>query len=187
MEQKSKLELPVTDPLVCKLIILYTLEKMEFPLTENTIYDIVYYRNSWMLYMDCKEYLFKLVESNLVYKTQGRDGEEKFNITYDGRNCLHHFDYKIDPKLREQITEFTKINRLHFKRSQEYASTFFKSEDGSYIVVLKIRPDTSQDEALFEIKIKAPSRLSAIEACNRWQEQAHMAYEAIYEMFIQDN
>ena len=75
---------------------------------------------------------------------------------------------------------------MHFKRSQEYVSTFFKSEDGSYIVVLKIRPDTTQEEAMFEIKIKAPSRLAAIEACNKWQENANMAYEAIYDMFIEE-
>ena len=186
MEQKNNNEPPINDPLLCKLVILFTLEKMEFPLKEDTIYDIIYYRNNWMNYMDCKEYLYKLVESNLVYKTISKDGEERFNITYDGRNCLHHFGNKIDSALREQITEYTKVNRLHFKRSQEYVSTFFKSEDGSYIVVLKIRPDTTQEEAMFEIKIKAPSRLAAIEACNKWQENAHMAYEAIYDMFIEE-
>ncbi len=188
MEQKKKeLTLPVEDPMLCKLIILFTLDKMEFPLTENTIFDICYYRNNWLSYMDCKDYLYKLVESNLIYKTECKDGEVRFNITYDGRNCLDHFYTKIDDKLREDITEYTKVNRMHFKRSQEYVSTFFKSEDGSYIVVLKIRSDSIQDEPLFEVKIKAPTRQGAIEACRKWQEQAHTAYESIYEMFIGDN
>lgn len=187
MEQKKKTALPISDPMICKLILLFTLDKMEFPLTENTISDICYYRNNWISYMDCKDYLYKLVDSNLVYKADGKDGEERFNITYDGRNCLSHFYVKIPSELREQITEYTKVNRMHFKRSQEYVSTFFKSEDGSYIVVLKIRSDTLQDEPLFEVKIKAPSRQSAIEACKKWQDQAHYAYEAIYELFIEEN
>jgi len=187
MEQKRKdILLPITDPMECKLIILFTLDKMEFPLTENTILDICYCRNNWISYMDCKECLYKLVESNLIYKTSGKDGEERFNITYDGRNCLNHFYVKIPDYLREQITEYTKLNRMHFKRSQEYVSSFDKSEDGSYIVVLKIRSGTLQDEALFEIKIKAPSRQSAIEACKKWQEQAHNAYESIYELLIEE-
>ncbi len=184
--KKKKLNTPTTDPMLCKLILLFTLDKMEFPLTENTIFDICYYRNNWISYMDCKDYLYKLVETNLIYKTEGKDGEERFNITYDGRNCLNHFYTKLDDSLREQITEYTKANRMHFKRSQEYVSTFFKSEDGSYIVVLKIRSDSIQAEPLFEVKIKAPSRQSAIEACKKWQDQAHSAYESIYDLFIQE-
>lgn len=185
MEQKNKDKNGATsDPMICKLILLFTLDKMEFPLTENTILDICYYRNNWLSFIDCTEYLYKLVESNLVYKTEGRDGEVRFNITYDGRNCLSHFYMKIDSSLREQITEYTKANRMHFKRSQEYVSTFFKSEDGSFIVVLKIRSDGYQEEPLFEIKIKAPSRQCAIDACKKWQENAHSAYENIYDMFI---
>lgn len=187
MEQKKKDILPIADPMVCKLILLFTLDKMEFPLTENTIFDICYYRNNWISYMDCKDYLYKLVDSNLIYRAESKDGEERFNITYDGRNCLSHFYTKIPDYLREQITEYTKSNRMHFKRSQEYVSTFFKSEDGSYIVVLKIRSDTLQDEPLFEVKVKAPSRQSAIEACRRWQEQAHYAYESVYELLIEEN
>ncbi|MBE7074487.1 MAG: DUF4364 family protein [Clostridiales bacterium] len=188
MEQRKKeADLPICDPMTCKLIILFTLEKMEFPLTENTIFDIIYYRNNWMSYMDCKDYLYKLVDSNLVYKTENYDSEERFNITYDGRNCLNHFYSKIPLSLREHITEYTRANRMHFKRSQEYVSTFFKSEDGSYIVVLKIRSDTLQNEPIFEIKIKAPSRQSAIEACKKWQEQAHNAFESIYELLIEEN
>ena len=187
MENKHRdIELPVSDSMTCKLILLFTLDKMEFPLTENTIFDICYSINNWLSFIDCKDYLYKLVESNLIYKTEGKDGEERFNITYDGRNCLNHFYSKIPNELREQITEYTKLNRMHFKRSQEYVSTFFKSEDGSYFVILKIRSDSIQDEPLFEIKIKAPTRQSAIEACQKWQSQAHTAYEGIYEMLISE-
>ncbi|MBE7082268.1 MAG: DUF4364 family protein [Clostridiales bacterium] len=188
MEHNSKeIQLPIIDPMQCKLLLLFTLDKMEFPLTENTIFDICYNRKNWISYMDCKEYLYKLVETNLIYKTSSQDGEDRFNITYDGRNCLNHFYSKLPDFLREDITEFTRQNRMHFKRSQEYVSTFFKSEDGSYIVVLKIRSDSLQGEPLFEIKIKAPTRQSAIEACRRWQENAHSAYENVYEMFIEEN
>lgn len=187
MEQKKKnLEDAVSDPMLCKLILLFTLEKMEFPLTEKTIFDICYTKNNWISYMDCKEYLYKLVESALIYKTEGRDGEERYNITYDGRNCLNHFYTKLNDSLREQITEYTKANRMHFKRAQEFVSTFFKSEDGSYIVVLKIRSDSILAEPLFEIKIKAPTRQSASEACKRWQQQAHTAYENIYDLLIEN-
>lgn len=183
----KNIEQPVAnEPMICKLILLFTLEKMEFPLTEQTIIDICYSKNNWISYMDCKEYLYKLVESNLIYKTTGKNGEERFNITYDGRNCLEYFYDKLDDSLLAQITEYTKANRMHFKRAQEYVSTCNKSEDGSYIVDLIIRSDSLNSEPLFQLKIKAPTRQSAYEACKKWQAEAHSVYETVYEMLIQD-
>lgn len=174
------------EPIICKLIILFTLENMEFPLTEQTIIDICYSKNNWISYMDCKEYLYKLVESNLIYKTESKNREEMFDITYDGRNCLGHFYDKMDNSLREQITEYTKANRVHFKRTQEYVYTCNKSEDGSHVLDLIIRSDNLSGEPLFEIKIKAPTRQSAYEACKKWQAEAHSVYETVYEMLIQE-
>lgn len=173
----------IYDTTLIKLIILFVMEKMEIPLNENSLIDICYSRNGWINYMDCKENLASLIDVGFIYKTNDNDNEERYTITYEGRSCLSHFYYKIPEALREQITEFSKENRMHFKRSQEYVSDYYKNKDGSYICILKIK-DVSVGDPIFEIKIKAPSRQSAIEACKKWRDTAHIAYENIYEMYI---
>ena len=174
------------DSMVSKLILLFILEKMEMPLTEQSIIDICTSQNDWLNYMECKDVLYQLVEANFVYNTDGQAGEERFTVSYEGQSCLDHFYQKIEPKLREQIIDYIKNNRLHFKKSQEYVADYFKNSDGTYLLVLKIRSHTV-NYPMFEIKIATPSRQTAIEACRKWRENAHLVYEQVYENLINFN
>ena len=169
---------------VKKLIVLYILERIEIPLTEQSIIDICYGKNNWIdNYMECKEIIYNLVDAGFIYKTNGHSEEDRYTITYTGRNCLSHFYQRISQELRENIAEFVKDNKTAFKRSQEYVSTIDKNSDGSYTVTLRIR-SALIDEPMFELKIKAPSRQAAINASNIWKEKAHLIYENAYETLI---
>ncbi len=175
------------DSTVSKLTLLFILEKMEIPLTENSIIDICTSRNDWLNYMECKDVLYQLIEANFVYKSgTGNANEERYNITYEGQNCLEHFYDRIPAELREQIAEYAKENKVHFKRAQEYVSDYNKNDDGSYTVVLKIR-SSLVNQSLFEMKVKTPSRQNAIETCKNWREKAHLVYEYVYETLMNNN
>ncbi len=166
-----------------KLTLLFILDKMEIPLTENSIIDICTSRNDWLNYMECKDILWQLLEVNFIYKTNNNNEEDRYSITIDGRNCLSHFYLRIPKSLREAITVFVKENRMSFKRSQEYVSDYFKNPDGSHTVVLKIKePLISQP--LLEIKLKAPTRHSAIVACKKWKDEAPNIFEFLYDSVI---
>ena len=58
----------VPDNTVNKLILLYVLDKMEIPLTENSILEICSSQNNWVNWMDCKDLLAQLIVSKFVYK-----------------------------------------------------------------------------------------------------------------------
>jgi len=175
----------VPDATVNKLILLYVLDKMEIPLTENSIIDVCTSRNGWLNYMDCKELLYQLMDAKFIYKPEadGAAAEARYNITYEGRNCLSHFFNRIPQSMREEISEFSKQNRMVFKRSQEYVSDYVKNSDGSHTVVLKIK-EPLINQPMFEIKIKTASRAAAINACKKWKEKAPQIYETIYETII---
>ncbi len=188
----------VADAMVNKLILLFVLDKMEIPLTENSIIDICTSRNGWINYMDCQEALYQLLDAKFIYKTvsEGTKSikengeytkESVYNITYDGRNCISHFFGRIPQSLREEISGFAKQNRMIFKRSQEYVSDYFKNtDDGSHTVVLRIK-EPLINQPMFEIKIKAPTRNAAVNACKKWREKAPNLYEYIFENLIDGN
>lgn len=163
-----------------KLIMLFMLDKMEIPLTENNIIDICTSKNSWLEYMDCKDVLWQLQDVGFIYKTVDSEDESRYNITIKGRNCLSEFYQKIRAHIREDITKFAKENRMHFKRSQEYVSKYTKNADGSRTVTLKIC-DPLESQHIFEIKVKVPTRKSALTIASKWKEQAPAIYEYILE------
>ena len=168
---------------VNKLKLLFLLDKMEIPLTENNIIDICTSRNTWINYMDCKEILWQLKEVGFIFETDYDDKEKRYGITVDGRNCLSHFFLRIPQSLREEITTFVKDNKLNVKRSQEYVSDYIKNPDGSHTVTLKIKEPLSPTP-LLEIKLKAPTRHAAIIACKKWKESAANIFEHLYDTII---
>ena len=168
-----------------KLTMLFVIDKMEIPLTEDSILDICSIKNTWIKnYMDCKAIIHDMVDSKLLYKLSSDDENKKlFALTYEGRECLSHLYRRIPLPLREEISFYLQANKLNVKSSQEYTSTYTKNEDGSYNIVLKIY-EPLITSPMFELRLKAPSRQSANEAIHKWKANAPAIYEMIYEKLI---
>ncbi len=174
----------VPDSTVYKLIILYVLDKMEIPLTENSILEICSSQNNWINWMDCKDLLFQLLTAKFVYKPNSDNDENRYNITVNGRGCLSQFYTRIPKSLREQIDAFALEHKMDFKRSQEYVSKNYKNEDGSYTIELRIlEPVTAS--TIFSVSIRTDTRTSAMLACKKWKELAPSIYQAIYDKIIE--
>ena len=52
---------------VTKLILLFVFDKMECPLSENTVIDMCCSSNDWISYMDSKPILNKLLDEAFIY------------------------------------------------------------------------------------------------------------------------
>ena len=91
------------DNTIQKIKLLFVLERMEIPLTENNIVDICTSSNDWFKYLDLKEALYQLIEVGFIYEDKIENEENRYSITFDGRNCLSHFDYRIPKDIREKI------------------------------------------------------------------------------------
>lgn len=77
-----------------KLIILFVFDKMEVPLSENTILDMCCSSNNWIAYMDCQPIIAQLIEHGFIYDISTSSGEPMYTITPDGRVCLANFFVK---------------------------------------------------------------------------------------------
>ncbi len=175
----------VPDNTVNKLILLYVLDKMEIPLTENSILEICSSQNDWVHWMDCKELLEQLIQSKFIYKPSTDNDENRYNITVAGRECLSQFYTRIPASRRDEIATFASENKLKFKRNQEYVAKSYKNADGSYMVDLKILEPLTTD-SIFSISVKTDTRHSATIACKRWRELAPTVYEYIYSKIIEN-
>lgn len=171
------------DNTIQKLKLLFVLEKMEIPLTENNIIDICTSSNNWFTYLDLKEAMYELASVGFIFEDKIKDEESRYSITFDGRNCLSHFYYRIPKDIREKITAYAGDNRMNLKRSQEYVSEYSKNSDGTYSVILKIKEPVLTG-SLLELKLKTPNRQSAVEASKKWKDKAAHVYEAIYDSLL---
>lgn len=162
-----------------KLVLLYMLEQIEIPLSEQFILDICTTRNNWINYMECKAVFPELLKFKLVYSPDEATENQRFTLTAQGRNCLASFYQDVPENLRAEISSFCKKNRMYFKRLQEYVADFKKNTDGTYVVHMRIL-ELASSIPTFEIKINLQTRAKAIKAVELWQTRAPNFYEFVY-------
>ena len=162
-----------------KLILLYMLEQIEIPLSEQFIFDITTTRNSWINYMECKAVFPELIKFKMIFSPDEQNENKRYLLTAQGRNCVNSFYNEIPENLREDISTFCKHNRMYFKRLQEYVADFKKNADGTYMVKLRIIDSTSNIPT-FEININLQTRAEAIKAIELWPNKAPNFYEFVY-------
>lgn len=168
------------EPLLNKLILLFLFDKMEAPMTEETILEICTSANNWISYMDCKPLIGRLRNSELIYDVS-TSGKPLYAITADGRICLANYFIKIPISLREEISLFVKNNRGKFRKKQECFADYFMNMDGTYTVHLKI---IEPAQPLMELKFVVPSRQIAKNIYRSWEDKAADFYALIYDNLV---
>ncbi len=163
-----------------KLILLFVFDKMEVPLSENTVLDMCCSSNNWLNYMDCQPILSQLLDCSWIYNVSSA-GEPLYTITPDGRVCLANFFVKIPASTREAISLFIKANRERYKRKQECVADYYMNKDGTYTVYLKI---IEPAQPIMELKLVVPNRQIAKDTYKKWGEKAEDVYRNLYENLV---
>lgn len=168
------------DTTISKLILLYVFDQMEIPITIETLNDMCCSQNDWLTYMTLTEVLPDLEQANFVFK----DNSSKTNyykITPEGRDCLNYFYMKIPSSRRKEIDSYIRKNRQEYKRRQEYFKDYFRNNDGSYTVILKILEPMG---AKLELKLNVSNRDEAKKVFNKWNSSAGEVYGSLYNLLI---
>ena len=173
--------MPVADTTFSKLIMLFVFDKMEVPLSEDTITDMCCISNTWIPQMECRPILMQLLDTAFIYNISAPHSEPLYTITPAGRVCLAHFFVRIPASMRENISDFIRQNRLKYRKKQEYINDYYKNADGSYTVVLKI---IDPAQPVLEIKMTVPSRHAAKWINKQWEDRAPQVYATLYDMLV---
>ena len=173
----------VADEITRKIILLFIFEKMDIPLSENTLSEIIMSNPDLMSYMDYREALAQIVDVKFVV-AKTVSGDLMYQLTKDGRDCLAHFWTKIPASIRESIIQYTVENKIRMKRSQEYRIDYFKNSDGTQTAVFMIK-DYTGPYNLMELKLRVPSRADAVRAAARWKDKAPEVFDFVYNHLVE--
>ena len=167
--------------MVGKLILLFIFDKLEVPMQEDIVVDMAS-SNEWLPYIDCKDGFASLVSSGFLTNVAQSKSKPRYAITSDGRECLSHFYTNIPSSLRDDSVEHPKDNRFAYRKKQASSPDEFKTNDGSYTVVLKIESTYVQ---LLELKLTTQNRNNAKWIYKNWPEKASTIYEFIHENLLE--
>lgn len=162
-----------------KLVILFLFDKMGIAMDDEKVCEILSVENTWVTYIDAKQALSELLETNLVYRIHKTT---KITVSKEGSDCISQFYKDIPLSLRESITDYCRDHRLQLKQSQTYIADYSKNIDGTYTLRLKVMGDIN---SLMDLKLTVPNRQTAQYVFKLWREKASNTYTSIYEMLTE--
>ncbi|WP_123054356.1 DUF4364 family protein [Clostridium sp. JN-1] len=156
-----------------KLLLLYIFNKMNFPISNNQITEIVL-ENNLINYFTLQQYLTELVSSNFL-KYTNETGSYRYTITIKGEKVLFLFINRISKQKTDTVNEYLDKQIDNIKKKVTVRADYTIEHD-NFIVNLKALKD---DSILIDIKLNVPSNKQAKEICENWNKNHLNLYNKI--------
>lgn len=161
------------DPLnLYKLIVLFMLDNVEFPLTKAQVFDFVMGKG-YVTFFSLQQSIGELIDAGLI-ETRSSHNATRLLITEKGQETIGFFGNRIPDNIRASIVEFMEENSLAMRRTTSVSADFFKTTAGDYEVALEVK---DKDNMLISVNMSVPSKESAEKICSGWESKNAAVYE----------
>lgn len=161
------------DPLTLyKLIVLYMLQKVDFPLTKAQIGDFILDKQ-YTNFLTLQQVIGELIDADMVTAHTIRN-RTHLSITKEGRQTLHFFDNEISDAIKEDIHAYLRQNEIELRNEVSILADYYKSTSGEYEAHLTAK---DKDVTLVELVISVPVEETAASICDNWQKKNQEIYQ----------
>lgn len=170
----------MTEPLTLyKLIVLYMLDQVEFPLTKAQIYEFILGRE-YTNYFTLQQVTNDLIDQKLVTKKEQRN-RTQLMITDEGKKTLEFFKGRISDGIKTDITHFFKEHEMEIRNEFSIQSNYYKTGKSEYIAEVIAKEKNTE---LMNLKLTVPNEESARSICERWETANQEIYAFIMEHLL---
>ena len=162
-----------------KLIVLYILDKIEIPLTNTQITNIIL-ENNIINYFSLQECVAELEKSDLV-KLEESQGKLTYQISEAGQRAVSMFLNKISKSKITLMNDYIKKNKDSIKKESEVFADFYKNNENEYVVNLKV---IENEIILIDLKLNVVSAKQARLICDKWNNSSSKIYGQIMDSLI---
>ena len=157
-----------------KLIILYMLQKVDFPLTNSQISEFILERG-YTSYFTLQSILSELTESEMIRQETIRNCSY-FTLTESGEEALHFFQNRISPQIRSDIDQYLRKNKMQLRDEVSTLADYYKNTADEYSVHCVVKEKYSNP---IELTISVPNEAQAKNMCRNWKQKCQEIYEFV--------
>ena len=154
-----------------KLIILYMLNKVDFPLTTSQISACVLDKG-YTSYFKLQEAPSELASPGLI-RPETTHNRTLYHLTENGAETIHYFSNKISSAIRKDIDDFLKEKQYDLKEEVAVKSDYYLNTNKEYEVRCQIVENGS---SLIDLKLTVPTETEAEAIANRWDLNSQQIY-----------
>ena len=170
----------MSDPLTLyKLIVLYMLNRVSFPLTAAQISDFILTRE-YTNFLTLQQVIRELTDTGLVDARTVRNRTQLL-LTKDGKQTLDFFSQQISTSIRQEIDEYLKENEMELRNEVSILADYYKATSGEYEAHLKAKEG---NVTLVDLIISVPVEETAAAICDNWQKKNQEIYQYLIEQLF---
>lgn len=157
-----------------KLIILYMLNKVDFPLTNSQISEFIL-DEGYTTYFKLQQAISELIESGFI-REESTHSRTFYHLTEEGAETIHYFKNDISPAIQEDINKFLNEKQYELKNEVSVKSDYYRNSNNEYSVRCQV---IEQGAPLIDLTVTAPTETEAETIANNWTKKNQEIYALV--------
>ncbi len=158
----------------CKLMVLYLLKKVSFPMTNSQLAEF-FTEKEYTEFFHFQTIITELCDANLVQAIKTRKAEQ-YEMTREGEDALYYFGKKLSPELKESMDGYIREHKYQLRDEVNVSADYYPSSQGDFVVHGEIREGKSK---LLTLELSAPTQEQADALCDSFEKHHQDLYAYI--------
>lgn len=157
-----------------KLIVLYMLEKVDFPLTNGQISEFILDKG-YTNYFTLQQAISEMVEAGFIHE-ETTHNRTLYHLTEEGTDTIHFFNKNISPAIQNDINTFLAEKSYDLKNEVSIKADYWQNKKMDYSVRCQILENGTP---LIDMTLTVPSVEEATTIANKWNTKNQEIYAII--------
>ena len=162
-----------------KLMILYMLNAVNFPLTNSQLSDF-FLKKDYTGYFTLQQVLNDLTDSGLI-SSRPAGNATHYDITDEGRETLGYFEDNISNAAVLDMDDYLRENKFRLRSEVSVIADFNKLSNRNYLVHCEVREGR---DVLISLDLSVPDEKDAALMCANWRERCQEFYSGTIRMLM---
>lgn len=162
-----------------KLIVLYMLSCIDFPLTNSQISEFVL-EQGYTNYFKLHQVIGELIEDRLIRK-ESTHNRTLYYLTEEGEKTVQLFKNDISPDIRKDIQNFLRTNEYKLKNEISVKADYYLNSASEYNVRCQIM---EQGIPLIDLTVTVPTKSQASTIANNWSVKNQEIYSLVMKTLL---
>ncbi len=163
-----------------KLIVLYILNRVTFPITNAQVSDFIL-QKEYTDYLTLQQVISELTEARLISSETIRN-RTHLSITPEGRETLRFFQNRIHHGIKADINTYFRENNFRLRNEVSVLGDYnYVPATREYETRLTVKEG---DVSLADIRLSVPTEAMAQAICENWKEKNQDIYQYLVEQLF---
>lgn len=157
-----------------KLIILYMLNKVDFPLSNTQISDFML-NKEYTTYFKLQQALSELMDAGFIREEKAHR-RTIYHLTEDGASTLDYFRNNISHAIQQDVDDYLREKKYELKNEISVKADYYRNTNMEYSVHCQVIENRLP---LIDLTITVPSESEAQAVSDNWQKKNQEIYARI--------